>query len=33
MGWDVDTGLPSVDRLHSLGLEDVAEDLQKNGVL
>jgi aldehyde:ferredoxin oxidoreductase len=33
MGWDVETGLPSVGRLCSLGLEDVAEDLQKSGVL
>lgn len=33
MGWDVRTGLPSVERLCSLGLEDVAEDLKKGGIL
>lgn len=33
MGWDVETGLPSAERLRSLGLEDVAEDLQKNEAL
>ena len=33
MGWDVETGLPGVERLRALGLEDVAEELHKAGIL
>jgi aldehyde:ferredoxin oxidoreductase len=33
MGWEIKTGLPSAERLRSLQLEDVAEDLQKAGEL
>ena len=33
MGWEVKTGLPSAERLRSLELEEVAEDLQKAGKL
>jgi aldehyde:ferredoxin oxidoreductase len=33
MGWEIKTGLPSAERLRSLQLEDVAEDLQKAGKL
>lgn len=33
MGWEIKTGLPSTERLRSLQLEDVAEDLQKAGRL
>jgi aldehyde:ferredoxin oxidoreductase len=33
MGWDVKTGLPEVERLRGLGLQDIAEELQKLGIL
>jgi aldehyde:ferredoxin oxidoreductase len=33
MGWEIKTGLPSAERLRSLQLEEVAEDLQKAGKL
>jgi aldehyde:ferredoxin oxidoreductase len=30
-GWDIDTGIPTKDRLLDLGLRDVAENLAKHG--
>ena len=33
MGWEIETGIPSLERLRSLGLDDVAVDLQRAGVL
>lgn len=33
MGWDVKTGIPTLDTLRSLNLEDVASDLIKQGKL
>ncbi len=33
MGWTVETGLPSAERLRSLGLDEVADDLQRAGHL
>jgi aldehyde:ferredoxin oxidoreductase len=33
MGWDVKTGIPTSSTLERLGLKDVAEDLQKRGIL
>jgi aldehyde:ferredoxin oxidoreductase len=31
-GWDVDRGIPTKEKLESLGLADIAEDLAKLGV-
>jgi len=31
-GWDVETGIPKRETLESLGLEDIADDLEKHGV-
>jgi len=33
MGWGINTGVPSTERLRSLQLEDVAENLQNVGIL
>jgi hypothetical protein len=33
MGWDVKTGIPLLDTLRALNLEDVASDLIKHGKL
>ena len=33
MGWDVKTGIPTLDTLRALNLEDVASDLIKQGIL
>ena len=32
-GWDVATGLPSTQKLRSLGLGDVADDLASRGIV
>jgi hypothetical protein len=32
-GWGIQSGLPKLDRLKELGLEDIAEDLQKKDLL
>jgi aldehyde:ferredoxin oxidoreductase len=32
-GWDVETGIPTRETLHELGLDDIAEDLQKRNKL
>jgi len=32
-GWDVKTGIPTEETLKKVGLEDVAEDLKKRGIL
>lgn len=32
-GWTVDQGIPTKDKLTELGLEEVAEDLAKRGLL
>jgi hypothetical protein len=33
MGWDVKTGIPTLETLRALNLEDVASDLIKQGKL
>ena len=33
MGWDVETGIPGAETLLALGLDDVAADLRKRGLL
>ena len=33
MGWDVKTGVPTINNLRALNLEDVASDLIKQGKL
>jgi hypothetical protein len=33
MGWDIKTGIPTLDTLRALNLEDVASDLIKQGKL
>jgi hypothetical protein len=33
MGWDAKTGIPTLDTLRALNLEDVASDLIKHGKL
>ena len=33
MGWDVKTGIPTVSTLERLGLKEVAEGLEKRGLL
>lgn len=32
-GWDLATGIPMRQTLESLGLEDVADDLEKRGLI
>nr|MDO8091002.1 aldehyde ferredoxin oxidoreductase C-terminal domain-containing protein [Candidatus Sigynarchaeota archaeon] len=32
-GWDVEKGVPTKEKLIELGLRDVAEDLEKLGIL
>nr|MDO8134642.1 aldehyde ferredoxin oxidoreductase C-terminal domain-containing protein [Candidatus Njordarchaeum guaymaensis] len=32
-GWHVDTGLPRLGKLESLGLQDISQDLSKLGIL
>jgi aldehyde:ferredoxin oxidoreductase len=32
-GWDVETGIPTLNRLERLGLEDIAEDLEDRGII
>jgi aldehyde:ferredoxin oxidoreductase len=32
-GWNVDTGIPTREKLNELGMEDLAEDLGKQGIL
>jgi len=31
-GWDVETGLPTREKMESLGLKDIADDLERHGV-
>jgi aldehyde:ferredoxin oxidoreductase len=32
-GWDKESGLPTMQKLQELGLDDVASDLQKRGFI
>ena len=32
-GWDLETGKPTYEKLVSLGLEDIAEDLLRRGLI
>jgi len=32
-GWDIETGIPTKQTLEKLGLKDVADDLDKRGIL
>jgi aldehyde:ferredoxin oxidoreductase len=32
-GWDIETGIPTREKLEELGLEDTADDLAERGIL